>query len=147
MQYASGTPGRIFYIRFDHGEDLLAEIEKFAHSHQIASGSINLIGAVSEGSLVSGPHTSDLPPAPIWHELPGIHEFVGAGVIRHGADGIKVHLHASAGRDIRALTGCFRENIRVHIIIEAVIMEFSGFTIQEEYDPQTGLALPVPHQH
>ena len=142
MQYETGSPGRIFYLRFDHGEDLLKEIQAFAERQHIMSGIIHLIGAVSEGSIVTGPRATALPPDQVWHSLAGAHDLVGTGIIRSGENGIKVHLHASAGREDSVFVGCFRKNIRIYILIEAVIMEFSGFSIREVYDDSTGLFLP-----
>ena len=143
MQYAAGTPGRIFYIRFDHGEDLISGLQTFISEHQIQSGIIQLIGAVSQGKLVTGPKKTVLPPDQIWQSLDEAHELVGIAIIRSGIDGPVIHLHASAGRENSVLTGCFREGMSVYIVIEAVITEFSGFIIKDKPDEQTGLHLPV----
>lgn len=144
MQFASGSPGRIFYIRFDHGEDLLAGIQTFATDHEIRSGIIHLIGAVSEGTIVTGPKETVLPPEPVWQTLSGVHELIGTGMIRAGPQGPKVHLHAAAGRGGSVLAGCFRKDTRVYLIIEAVIIEFSGFSVGEEWNERTALHLPKP---
>ena len=146
MQYASGTPGRIFYIRFDHGEDLLSGIEAFVTEHQVCSGIIHLIGAVSDGRLVTGPKETVLPPDQVWQSLTGAHELIGTGMIRSGPEGPKIHLHASVGRGSSTLTGCFREDTTVYILIEAVIIEFAGFSINGILDAKTGLHLPIPGQ-
>ena len=144
MEYASGSPGRIFYIRFDHGEDLLHGLQTFIARHQIHAGIIHLIGALSTGSLVTGPREDQLPPDPVWKKLDGPHELIGTGMIRTGPSGPRVHLHASAGHGDSVLTGCFREDTSVYIVIEAVIIEFSGITIGETRDEKTGLHLPSP---
>lgn len=144
MQYASGSPGRIFYIRFDHEEDLLTGIQTFITDHQIGAGIIHIIGAISAGSLVTGARDTTLPPDMIWKKLDESHDIIGTGMIRTGSQGPKVHLHASAGRGDIMLTGCFREETRVYILIEAVIIEFTGFTIGEIQNEQTGLHLPSP---
>ncbi|PKL59978.1 MAG: DNA-binding protein [Methanomicrobiales archaeon HGW-Methanomicrobiales-4] len=144
MQFASGSPGRIFYIRFDHDEDLLSGIQSFAAEHQIRSGIIHLIGAISEGSLVTGPKETILPPDQEWQNLSGAHELLGTGMIRSGPEGPKVHLHAAAGRGSSTLTGCFRKDTRIYIVIEAVIIEFSGFSVREFWDEKAALYLPKP---
>lgn len=146
MQYASGTPGRIFYIRFDHEEDLLTGLQTFICDHGIRSGMIQLIGAVSEGMLVTGPRETVLPPDQVWQTLRGAHEFMGTAIIRSGPKGPSIHLHASAGRGESVLTGCFRTGTRVYIVIEAIITEFLGFEIGEVADEKSGLHLPVPQQ-
>ena len=143
MQYAAGTPGRIFYIRFDHGEDLISELQTFIQEHQIQSGVIQLIGAVSQGKMVTGPKKTVLPPDQVWQSLDEAHELVGIAIIRSGVDGPIIHLHASVGRENSMFTGCFREDMSVYIVIEAVITEFSGFIIKDKSDKQSGLHLPV----
>ncbi|MFH0968525.1 MAG: PPC domain-containing DNA-binding protein [Methanobacteriota archaeon] len=142
MQFASGSPGRIFYIRFDHGEDLLSGIQTFVAEHQIRSGIIHLIGAISEGTLVSGPKETVIPPDQVWQTLSEVHELIGTGMIRSGSEGPKVHLHAAAGRGESTLSGCFRKDTHVYIVIEAVIIEFSGFSVGYRWDEKTLLHLP-----
>ncbi len=146
MQYASGTQGRLFYIRFDHGEDLLSGLDSFIRDHQIRSGMIHLIGALSEGELVTGPKQTNLPPDLVWQSLDEAHELVGIAMIREGPDGPALHLHASAGRGESALSGCIRKGTTVYIVIEAVITEFAGFSIYTEYNEKTGIHIPVPRQ-
>ncbi|HWQ66087.1 MAG TPA: PPC domain-containing DNA-binding protein [Methanospirillum sp.] len=146
MQYASGTIGRVFYIRFDHDEDLLAGLQEFITQNQIASGMVHLIGAVSSGSLVTGPREPVLPPDPVWDHLSG-HELIGTGMIRTGQTGPKLHLHVSAGRGETVRTGCLRKDCAVYIVIEAVITEFEGFCIGESWDERSCLHLPDPSPH
>lgn len=144
MQYASGRPGRIFYLRLDHGEDLLMVLQNFVSSHNIHAGIVHLIGAISEGTLVTGPKETTLPPEPVWYQLDGAHELVGTIMIRSDDKGPALHLHAAAGRGTESITGCFRKGTTVYIVVEAVIIEFEGFTLGMENDTQTGLPLPVP---
>ena len=143
MQYASGRPGRIFYLRLDHDEDLLSILKEFIKEHQILSGMIHLIGAISEGDIVTGPRETVLPPEPVWMGLHGAHELIGTAMIRTGSDGPHLHLHASAGRGEEVLTGCIRKGARVYIVIEAVIIEFEEFTIGVTQDTRSGQTLPV----
>ncbi len=142
MQYAAGRPGRIFYIKFDHGEDLLSGLQSFIRTQAISSGIIHLIGAIGEGSLVAGSQEETIPPDQLWRDLTGVHDLIGTGMIRAGPDGPKVHFHASAGRGDSALTGCFRDGVRVYLLIEAVIIEFSGISVYEITDEKSGLPLP-----
>lgn len=144
MIFKKGSPGRIFYLRFDHGEDLLSGIQSFVRDQEIQSGIIHLIGAVSEGSMVTGPRETVLPPDQVWNSLSGAHEFLGTGFIRSGENGPKVHLHASVGRENSVSVGCFREKTKVYILIEAFILEFSGFCIWDKFDSLSGLSIPDP---
>jgi uncharacterized protein len=147
MQYASGTQGRLFYIRFDHGEDLLSDLQIFIREHQIRSGMIHLIGALSQGNLVAGPKKTVLPPDPDWHSFDEARELVGIAMIREGSDGPVLHYHCSTGRGDSTLTGCIRSGTKVYIVIEAVITEFAGFTVFTEKNENIGLDLPIPRQN
>lgn len=147
MEYASGTQGRLFYIRFDHGEDLLYELQTFISKHQIRSGMIHLIGALSQGNLVSGPKETVLPPDPKWHSFNEARELVGIAMIREGTDGPVIHFHCSTGRGDSTLTGCIRSGTKVYIVIEAVITEFEGFSVFTKKDEKIGLELPIPRQN
>jgi uncharacterized protein len=146
MQYASGTMGRIFYLRFDHGEDLITNLHSFVKEHRIKSGMIHLIGALSQVHIVTGPRKAVLPPDQIWQTLDEAHELVGIAMIRTGPDGPSLHLHGSVGRERGALTGCIRSGAKVYIVIEAVITEFAGITITTMHDEKVGVDLPVPGQ-
>ncbi len=85
MKYASGTCGRIFYLHIEHGEDPIRTITGFIREHGVHAGVINLIGAVRNTRLVTGPKEDLLPHEPRWEEVPDAHELVGIGIIRSGA--------------------------------------------------------------
>lgn len=147
MEYASGTQGRLFYIRFDHGEDLLLELQTFISKHHIRSGMIHLIGALSQGTLVTGPKETVLPPDPNWRSFDEASELVGIAMIKEGTDGPVIHFHCSTGRGDSTLTGCIRSGAKVYIVIEAVITEFAGFSVFTEKNEMIGLDLPIPRQN
>jgi hypothetical protein len=70
-------------------------------------------------------------------------EIFGVGTIYPGEDGPHIHYHASVGRSGHALTGCLREKAITYLIVEAVIMEFTGLTARKEFDEKMQLHLPV----
>ncbi|MDD1725149.1 MAG: DNA-binding protein [Methanospirillum sp.] len=144
MKYASGTCGRIFYLHIEHGEDPIRTITGFIREHGVHAGVINLIGAVRNTRLVTGPKEDLLPHEPRWEEVPDAHELVGIGIIRSGAEGPAVHIHMSAGRGDTVLTGCIRGNAEAFIIVEAVITEFSGIELPLVPDALTRMDLPDP---
>lgn len=144
MKYAAGTAGRVFYLHIEHGEDPIKIINSFVRENEIRSGVIHLIGAVKKGTLVTGPKEDVLPPDPHREDIGLAHEVIGTGFIRSGDDGPAIHLHVSAGRGGKALTGCLRETAEVYIIIEAVIMEFLGIDIPVVPDEKTAMMLPDP---
>lgn len=144
MRYTEGSVGRIFYVRVDHGEDLLETLQNFVAEKGIHSGIIQFLGAVEEGRIVTGPHQPVLPPEPCMESYNNGWEVVGLATITPGPDRPHLHYHASAGRGREALTGCLREKALTYIIVEAVVMEILGTRIQRRFDPRTGLDLPLP---
>lgn len=143
MQYTEAKLGRVFYIRVDHGEDLLGTLQNFVVEKKIAAGFIHILGALREGSIVTGPKVPILPPDPLFDAYEGGWEVLGLATITQGEGQPHIHLHASVGRGREALTGCLREKATTYIIIEAVIIEFVE-AIFRRSDPMTGLVLPEP---
>jgi len=143
MQYAEGRPGRVFVMRVDHGEDLLATVRQFLADKEVKSGSIFFLGALSEAGLVSGPVEPVLPPVPQKYKVEGGWELAGMGTIYPGEDGPSLHVHAALGRGEEARTGCLRECAKVYLVMEVVIVEFTGFSAGREPDRVTGVHLPV----
>jgi hypothetical protein len=70
-------------------------------------------------------------------------EVFGVGTIYPGEDGPHLHYHASVGRAGHALTGCLREKATTYLIVEAVILEFTGLQGRREFDEHTQMNLPV----
>jgi hypothetical protein len=67
----------------------------------------------------------------------------GVGTIYPGEGGPHIHYHASVGRAGHALTGCLREKATTYLIVEAVIIEFTGLQARREFDEKTQAHLPV----
>ena len=144
MKYASGTCGRVFYLHIEHGEELYPTLTTFVRVHEIRSGLIHLIGGIRKGRIVAGPKEDILPYEALWEPVEMVHEIIGTGFIRKGEDGPAVHIHISAGKGDRAVTGCLRDLSKVFIIIEAVIIEFTGIELPMVFDKVTGIPLPYP---
>jgi predicted DNA-binding protein with PD1-like motif len=144
MRYAEGCPGRVFYLRIDHGEDLIAGLLSFVRAQNIRCGVIQLLGALLEGGIVTGPELPVLPPDPHWEGFGGGWEVLGIATISWSADGPHLHLHGSVGRGTNVMTGCIRGKAEVYIVVEAVIQEIRGCRVERVFDPGTGLDLPCP---
>ncbi len=144
MRYTEGTIGRVFFIRIDHGEDLLDTLEYFIIEKGIRTGIIHFLGALESGRIVTGPLSAVLPPEPSYESYGGGWEVVGFATITPGKEGSHIHYHASVGRGREALIGCLRDRAMTYIIVEAVVMELTGTRIVRRSDPRTGLELPDP---
>jgi len=142
MHCAEGRPGRIFVVRIDHGEDLLEVLTQFIREKEIHCGTVQVLGALRNGHLVTGPEQMALPPTPHWEEIDGGWEILGLGSISWGEDGPHIHLHSAAGRGAHSLAGCLRDQAKVYIVVEAVIIEIAGIHAVRSPDLATGLQLP-----
>jgi len=143
MQYTEGQLGRVFVVRIDDGEDMLVSLRQFIIDKGIQAGSITFLGALRNGRMVTGPEEPVIPPVPHFVMFEGGWEVFGIGTIYPGEGGPHVHYHASVGRSGHALTGCLREKATTYLIIEAVIMEFTGLKARREIDKKTQLHLPA----
>jgi predicted DNA-binding protein with PD1-like motif len=142
MQYTEAKFGRVFYLRVDHGEDLLSSLQSFVIEKKISAGFIHLLGALRKGTIVTGPKEPVLPPDPSYESYDNGWEVLGFATITPGKEQPHIHVHASVGRKKEALTGCLREKATAYIIVEAVIIEITGADIFCHRDPVTGLELP-----
>jgi predicted DNA-binding protein with PD1-like motif len=143
MQYAQGQIGRVFMVRIDDGEDFLAAMRRFIADKSVMSGSVIFLGALMNGRMVTGPEEPVIPPLPHFVLFEGGWEVFGVGTIYPGEGGPHIHYHASVGRAGHALTGCLREKATTYLIIEAVIIEFTGLAGRREFDERTQMHLPV----
>ena len=143
MQYTEGQLGRVFVVRIDDGEDMLVSLREFVSDKDIQAGSITFLGALMNGRMVTGPEEPVIPPVPHFVMFEGGWEVFGVGTIYPGEGGSHIHYHASDGRSGHALTGCLREKATAYLIIEVVIMEFTGLKARREFDKKTQLHLPV----
>ncbi|PKL65747.1 MAG: DNA-binding protein [Methanomicrobiales archaeon HGW-Methanomicrobiales-3] len=143
MQYTEGQLGRVFVVRIDNGEDMLSTLRTFVAEKEIEAGSIQFLGALMSGRMVTGPEEPVIPPVPHFVMFEGGWEVFGIGTIYAGEGGPHIHYHASVGRSGHALTGCLRENATTYLIVEAVIHEYVGLSARREFDARMQLHLPV----
>ncbi|OPY37450.1 MAG: hypothetical protein A4E35_01366 [Methanoregula sp. PtaU1.Bin051] len=143
MQYAQGQVGRVFVVRIDDGEEFLESMRRFIADKGIQSGSITFLGALMNGRMVTGPEEPIIPPVPHFVLFEGGWEVFGVGTIYPGEGGPHIHYHASVGRAGHALTGCLREKAATYLIVEAIIIEFTGLMARREFDDRTQTSLPV----
>ena len=93
--------------------------------------------------MVTGPEEPVIPPVPHFVMFEGGWEVFGVGTIYPGEGGPHIHYHASVGRSGHALTGCLREKAITYLIIEAVILEFTGLSARREFDKKLQVHLPI----
>ncbi|MDH4321891.1 MAG: DNA-binding protein [Desulfobulbaceae bacterium] len=126
MDYRSGTVGRVFAVRFDDGDDFLAELTGLIRKEDIRNGWFHVIGGLREAGVVTGPKKPVMPPEPVWAELATVRETLGTGTIFWDGDEPKIHLHAALGHHGDTLTACVRKGTKVYLVLEVFITETQG---------------------
>ena len=141
MQYSEGNLGRVFVLRMDHGEDLIASLQKFVLEKKIESCMALFMGALVDGRAVTGPEVPVIPPVPHYESFESAWEVFGMATVYPSGEGPKLHIHSGLGRGTRTIVGCIRERAEVYLIVEVVLFEFSGLKAERIWDEKTGLNL------
>lgn len=142
MDYRSGNIGRVFWVRFEDGENLLTGLKDLAQRETIDQGLVLVLGALKQGNVVLGPKETAIPPDPMWIQFTGAHEILGVGTIAGSPEGPSVHLHAGAGRGGEPpLVGCVRGENEVYLVAEVLVLEVTGFSAERRPDPASGMNL------
>jgi predicted DNA-binding protein with PD1-like motif len=141
MQYSQGSLGRVFVLRLEDGEDLIASLEGLAREKGVAAGVALFMGALKDGQMVTGPEVATIPPTPHWESFQSAWEVVGMASIYPGEKGPMVHTHSSLGRGREAMAGCVRMVASVYLIVEAVLFELLEVDARRVLDEKSGLHL------
>jgi predicted DNA-binding protein with PD1-like motif len=141
MQVTEARLKRILAVRLEEGERLPDAIEQLAGRKKIRSALVLLLGGARDGTLVVGPGPGRKKRAILTQSFGKGHEIMGIGTIFAGARGPELHLHAAVGRGNKTLVGCGRTGLKVNLIMEAVILEFTGLSARRALDPATGFHL------
>jgi len=141
MKYQVGETGRVVVARFGDGDDVLAGLREIVRQENIRAAAFQLVGGMKRGRFVVGPETEAMPPVPVWSELTESHEIVGFGTIFWQGDEPKVHFHGAFGKKENVRAGCLREGAEAFLVLEAVVTEIRGITVERALDPESGMVL------
>jgi len=141
MEYSSGQLGRVFVAAFNDGEDLLAGLRELAEREGVEAAMVMVLGALKGGRMVLGPRETVLPPEPMWQTIAQGHEIAALGTIFREEGKVKLHLHGGVGRAEKNLTGCLREDCKVFLTCEAVLLEIKGSGAHRVFWGEWGLSL------
>lgn len=147
MRYAVGSVGRVLVIRLEDGDVLHECVERAARENGLTRGAVLALGGADAGSrMVVGPRDGRAEKIePMLSQLAGESELAAVGTLfpdEHGQPSL--HMHASAGRDGRSVTGCVRAGVKVWLIQEVVVIEILGTEARRAKDPRTGFHLLEP---
>ncbi len=143
MEYQCGTVGRVLYVRFDHGDDLVAGLVELARKEKVRCGWFHLFGGLAGAGVVTGPKEPTVPPEPVWQEVNDTREVLGTGSIFLDGDEPRIHLHAAMGHHGETLTGCVRRDTEVYLVMEAVLFEITGLDVTRPWFAEGGFFRPT----
>lgn len=147
MKCSVGSVGRVLVIRLEDGDVLHECVERAAKENGMFRGAVLALGGADQGSrMVVGPKDgrSEKIEAML-AELVGVAELAAVGTIFPDENGDpSLHMHASAGRDGKSVTGCVRAGVKVWLIQEVVVIELLGLGSKRVKDPRTGFHLLEP---
>jgi len=138
MDYRTAGIGRVFVIRFDHDDDVLAGIERLVRDERVRAAWFHLFGGIIEAEVVTGPKEPVVPPEPVWDRVEGAHEVVGLGSVFWDGDTPRIHCHTIFGHHGRTLCACTRRRARVYLVIEAYLVEITGCEASRPWFPEGG---------
>ncbi|MHC1680679.1 MAG: PPC domain-containing DNA-binding protein [Methanomassiliicoccales archaeon] len=147
MRCSVGSTGRVLVIRLEDGEVLHECVEMAAKENGIVRGAVLALGGADQGSrMVVGPRDGRADKIePMLAQLAGESELAAVGTLFPDENGEpSLHMHASAGRDGRSVTGCVRAGVNVWLIQEVVVIEILGIGSKRVKDPRTGFHLLEP---
>ena len=137
----------MFVLRLEDGEIVHETVEKFAVEKGISTAAVIILGGADRGSrlIVRPLDGRSEKVTPMGTVLGDVHEMTGTGTIFPDEDGTpKLHMHVSAGRNERSMTGCARNGVRVWLIAEVIIFELVDSTATRKVDKATGFELLDP---
>jgi len=139
MDYRKGSIGRVFAVRIDHEEDVLAELSGLAAKENIKSAFFVMLGAMGNADLVTGPKDKVVPPAIVWSKFDDVREIIGAGNIFWENEAPKIHLHGAAGSSKGMTMGCIRKAAQAFMVVEVFIVEMD-IAVKRVYDEKIGFS-------
>lgn len=134
--------GRVFVLRLETGEILHEVIEDFSRKNGIKNAVLTAVGGIAEGSRMTvGPEIpTDDGIRPIIITLDAPYELTASGTLFQDEDGDPMmHMHGSAGRDGKAVTGCLRSGTIAWLVLEVVITELIGDGAVRKKDAGSGM--------
>lgn len=136
MEYQRGNLGRVFMIRFDHEEDILENLKDLVKKENVRTGWFQLLGGMRSGEVVTGPEAPTVPPVPVIQNIDQAQEVIATGSILWNDEDPVLHVHGGMGSKAGAMIGCLRKDLKVYLLIEAVVFEFTNMNIKRNWYPE-----------
>lgn len=142
MKYQVGQVGRAILAHFEDGDGIIGGLTDIVRRENIRACVFYLLGGITDGRIVVGPAQDDVrPPEPTWREIVESHETLAIGTAFWYGDEPRIHIHGTYGKFDSVMTGCLRDEARVFLVVEAVIIELEGIEAVRDLDPVVNMAL------
>ncbi len=142
MDYRTGSTGRVFYVRFDHKDEILSNLKTLVIKEKVRCGWFQLFGGILKADVVIGPKRPSMPPEPTWQHVDEVREVLATGSVFWDNQEPLLHLHAALGHHGETVTGCVRKKAEVYLVIEAVLFELVGMDISRPWFEKGGFNRP-----
>lgn len=120
MEYTQGKLGRVFVARLHDGESIYDEVYNICVREGIRYASVQAMGGIRGATNTTGEGR----------------ELVGLGTVVPDQNKPILHFHAGIGLEKEAFIGNPRDRIRVHMLMEVVIMEIMGIDAMRAFDKE-----------
>lgn len=133
---------RTYVLAFESGDEVLAELKRFARQTNLASSSFRAIGALSDVTVGwFNWESKQYQPAAVIHEQIEVLSLIGDIALHNTAPEVHAHIVVEK-RDGTAHGGHLLE-AHVRPTLEVVLTESPEY-LKKEYDAESGLALLRP---
>jgi len=144
MEYTTGAVGRCVCIRLHEDDKVYNSIQEVAEKEGIGAAVVFVIGGIKNGAVVVGPVDQDERPLnTIVKKFEDAREIAGVGTLFKNEEGkVKLHMHASIGKDAESIVGCPRLGLDCWLVNEVIILELLGLNaVRAKEGVGTGLEL------
>ena len=110
MQVHEGQVGRVFALKLEPGDHLIADLARLAADRGIRTALVLVLGATTDARMVLGVRSQADRPPEFDRLVSAEHrELIGVGSVTSRDGKPKVHLHVATGRDRQALIAHIEE--------------------------------------
>ena len=125
MQVHEGRVGRVFALKLEQGDHLIADLARFAEERHIRTALVLFQGATGDARMVLGFRPYSAVPRDFDRISSSEHrEVIGLGSITWTNGKLKVHLHAGTGRGREVFIAHIEEALTFGM--EAFVVELLG---------------------
>lgn len=134
----SSAPERTYALVFEHGDQVMTTLERFAAKHALTASRLSAIGAFEQATLgYFDWQRKEYERIPVDQQVEVL-SLTGDVTLEEGRP--KLHVHCVLGKRDGSTVGGHLIEARVRPTLEVLLIESPGH-LQRRHDPESGLAL------